>query len=98
MEFKFGEVERGRTIFEGMLNSYPKRADLWSIYVDMEDKSGDAAAGRRLLERIVHLKWSSKKMKFFFKRYLDFETRHGGSAANIEHVKDLARNYVESSM
>ena len=95
MEFKFGEVERGRTIFEGMLNSYPKRADLWSIYVDMEDKSGDAAAGRRLLERIVHLKWSSKKMKFFFKKWLGYE-KDNGDEEHIEEVKRRAMAYVES--
>ncbi|CAH1763633.1 11289_t:CDS:10 [Entrophospora sp. SA101] len=41
MEFKHGEAERGRTIFEGMMNSYPKRVDLWSIYIDMEVKAGD---------------------------------------------------------
>lgn len=41
MEFKYGEVERGRTIFEGMMSNYPKRVDLWSIYIDMEVKAGD---------------------------------------------------------
>ncbi|CAG8736609.1 11262_t:CDS:2, partial [Acaulospora colombiana] len=41
MEFKHGEVERGRTIFEGMMSNYPKRVDLWSIYIDMECKVGD---------------------------------------------------------
>ena len=33
-------------------------------------------------------------MKFFLKRFLDFERRHG-DAASAEHVKDLARAYVE---
>ncbi|CAG8560739.1 2094_t:CDS:10 [Cetraspora pellucida] len=41
MEFKYGEAERGRTIFEGMMSNYSKRVDLWSIYVDMEIKAGD---------------------------------------------------------
>ncbi|CAG8515296.1 14320_t:CDS:10 [Funneliformis caledonium] len=46
MEFKHGEVERGRTIFEGMMNNYPKRIDLWSIYIDMEIKAKDYNAVR----------------------------------------------------
>ena len=35
LEFKFGEPERGRTVFESVLSNYPKRVDLWSIYIDM---------------------------------------------------------------
>ena len=34
MEFSLGEIERGRTIFENALSSYPKRTDVWSIYID----------------------------------------------------------------
>ena len=33
-EFKMGDAERGRGIFEGILRNYPKRLDLWSIYLD----------------------------------------------------------------
>jgi hypothetical protein len=36
LEYKLGEPERGRTIFEGMIDSHPKRLDLWSVYIDME--------------------------------------------------------------
>ena len=46
IEFKYGEAERGRTIFEGMMKNYPKRIDLWSIYIDMEIKAGDENAVR----------------------------------------------------
>lgn len=41
MEFKYGEAERGRTLFEEILSNYPKRVDLWSIYLDMEIKTGE---------------------------------------------------------
>lgn len=41
MEFKHGEAERGRTIFEGVMSNYPKRVDLWSIYLDMEIRAGE---------------------------------------------------------
>ncbi len=35
MEFKYGEPERGKTMFENILSSYPKRTDLWLVYIDM---------------------------------------------------------------
>jgi rRNA biogenesis protein RRP5 len=41
MEFKHADAERGRTIFEGLLSNYPKRVDIWSIYLDQEIRTGD---------------------------------------------------------
>jgi len=96
MEFRYGDSERGRTIFEGILTSYPKRVDLWSIYLDMELRNvTDSDVPRQLFERLINMKWSSKKMKFFFKRFLEFEKQYGDDES-IEHVKQKAREYVES--
>ena len=36
MEFKYGTPERGRTIFEEILANYPKRVDIWNMYLDQE--------------------------------------------------------------
>ncbi|KAJ2603240.1 rRNA biogenesis protein rrp5 [Coemansia sp. RSA 1721] len=108
MEFKHGEPERGRTIFEGVLGTYPKRVDLWSVYLDMEIKAvsihgledsdmGGSCwdAARKLFARVTSMKHSSKKMKFFFKKWLAFEKAHG-SEESVEHVKQKALEYVNS--
>ncbi|KAJ2862756.1 rRNA biogenesis protein rrp5 [Coemansia erecta] len=108
MEFKHGEPERGRTVFEGVLGTYPKRVDLWSVYLDMEVKAvtsrglnaSDASGkcwgnARSLFERVTSMKFSSKKMKFLFKKWLAFEKAHG-SEPTIEHVKDRALEYINS--
>lgn len=34
LEFKSGVPDRGRSMFEGMLREYPKRTDLWNVYLD----------------------------------------------------------------
>jgi rRNA biogenesis protein RRP5 len=39
LEFKMGEAERGKTIFENIVGNYPKRTDQWSVYVDMVNSS-----------------------------------------------------------
>jgi rRNA biogenesis protein RRP5 len=41
LEYKLGDAERGKTIFEGIVDSRAKRWDLWSIYIDMEAGQGD---------------------------------------------------------
>lgn len=41
LEFKHGEPERGKTMFESLLSTYPRRVDLWAVYTDMTLKLGD---------------------------------------------------------
>ncbi|XP_070539661.1 protein RRP5 homolog [Ptychodera flava] len=94
-EFKHGEAERGRTMFENTLSNYPKRTDIWSIYIDMIIKQGDLDAIRKLFERVIHLNLSPKKIKFFFKRYLEFEKKFGDENS-VSSVKQKALEYVEA--
>lgn len=93
-EFKFGDVERGKTMFENILSNYAKRTDLWSVYIDMMIKVGDPDPVRQLFERVINLNVSAKKMKFFFKKYLDFEKEYG-STETVNAVKLKAIDYVE---
>jgi rRNA biogenesis protein RRP5 len=46
LEYKLGEPERAKTLFEGMVDSHPKRWDLWSIYIDMEAGQKDVQSTR----------------------------------------------------
>ena len=41
MEFKFSSAEHGRTIMTGLLANYPRRFDLWSVFLDLEIKQGE---------------------------------------------------------
>ena len=50
---------------------------------------------RQIFERIIHTNLSSKKMKFIFKRYLEFERKHGDDLS-VENVKTKAMDFVES--
>ncbi|KAJ3431155.1 protein rrp5 [Anaeramoeba flamelloides] len=94
-EFKFGSPERGRTIFEGIIANYPKRVDIWTIYIDMEKKTGKVKLVRKLFKRAITLKVSSKKIKSLFKKFLIFEKEEGDSES-VEEVKQLALNYIKS--
>ncbi|KAF7122955.1 hypothetical protein CNMCM5793_001131 [Aspergillus hiratsukae] len=55
-----GDVERGRTVFEGLLSSFPKRMDLWNVLLDLEIKNGDAEQVRRLFERVLGIRDAKK--------------------------------------
>ncbi|KAK3094517.1 hypothetical protein FSP39_002771 [Pinctada imbricata] len=73
MEFEYGEPERGKTMFENLLRKKPKRTRIWSLYIDLVTKLGEIENARKMYERVGNLNLSAKKMRFFFKKYLDFE-------------------------
>jgi rRNA biogenesis protein RRP5 len=35
LEFKYGELERAKTMYDSLLFTYPNRTDIWSVYIDM---------------------------------------------------------------
>ena len=41
LAFRYGDLERGKTLFEGLVDRFPRRLDLWSVYVDQLAKAGD---------------------------------------------------------
>lgn len=48
---------------------------------------------RQLLERGISQKLQVKKMRTLFKKFIDFEEKHG-DASNVENIKRLAGEYV----
>ncbi|KAF4145864.1 Suppressor of forked protein (Suf) [Phytophthora infestans] len=94
--YEQGELDKARTIFEGILANYPKRMDLWNVYLDKEIKFGNVALVRALFERLLAMEFSAKKMKFLFKKYLQFEQDQGDDE-HVEHVKQLAKDFVASA-
>lgn len=55
-----GDVERGRTLFEGLLSSFPKRTDLWNVLLDLEMNQGDAEQVRSVFQRVLGISAMSK--------------------------------------
>ncbi|XP_051002694.1 protein RRP5 homolog [Acomys russatus] len=95
LEFQLGDAERAKAIFENTLSTYPKRTDVWSVYIDMLIKHGSQKEVRDIFERVIHLSLAPKRMKFFFKRYLDYEKQYG-TEKDVQAVKVKALEYVEA--
>ncbi|KII94182.1 hypothetical protein PLICRDRAFT_122174 [Plicaturopsis crispa FD-325 SS-3] len=94
LEYKLGDPERGKTIFEGIVDSHPKRWDLWSIYMDMEAGQSDIQSLRNLFDRVLAIKMTSHKAKSFFKKWLDLERRLGDEAG-ASAVKEKAIEWTQ---
>ncbi|EAW14463.1 putative rRNA biogenesis protein RRP5 [Aspergillus clavatus NRRL 1] len=100
-----GDIERGRTVFEGLLSSFPKRIDLWNVLLDLEIKNGDAEQVRRLFERVLGIrdvrkgaaapldaskKLRPKQARFMFKKWLTFEEKLAAdNGGNVKMVEEI---------
>ncbi|KAI1107271.1 nucleic acid-binding protein [Jackrogersella minutella] len=91
--------ELGRTMFEGLLATFPKRFDLWNQLLDHEDVPGaDRAVVRDVFERAARVKGlKARAAKKWFKRWADWEEKHGDpksrdrvSAKAVEWVRAKA--------
>jgi len=93
---KSGVAERGRTIFEGLISSFPKRIDLFDVLLDLEiNVTGDEEQVKAIFERLFggDTNLRPKQARAFFKRWESFAAKSGGERA-VEEVRARAAAWV----
>jgi rRNA biogenesis protein RRP5 len=93
MEFRFNNVEHGRTLFDVVLQNKPKQFDYWCVYADMEAKYGDVDHARAVFDRIARLNLSPERMRSILKKWIEFETRNGDDPKRKAYIKQIALEY-----
>ncbi|KAH8806363.1 hypothetical protein F5882DRAFT_316793 [Hyaloscypha sp. PMI_1271] len=92
-----GSPERGRTMFEGLLSTFPKRLDIWNQLLDLEIQQGDQDIIRGVFERVVKTKGLKPKgAKSWFRRWSEWEEKNGDKKSQ-EKVKAKAEEWVRSA-
>ena len=91
-----GDPERGRTLFEGLAATFPRRWDIWDVFIDLEMAKGEYENARALFERLETTTMKNKRAKIFFKRWLKLEEDNGDELA-VERVKAKAAKFVEKT-
>lgn len=92
LEFKLGDAEHGRTLFEGLIDSHPKRLDLWFVYIDMEIKQRNVAGVRAIFDRLLVQRLSISKFHSCFalaplrRQLIIFRVRHRERQVGIQEV------------
>ena len=95
-EYKLGDVEHARTLFETLVERYPKRLDLWWQYIDQEARLENISGVRMLMERAMTSRSNStKQTKALLQKWLVLEKRIG-DARGVQAVLDRAREFVAS--
>jgi rRNA biogenesis protein RRP5 len=94
-----GDREQGRTLFEGILASFPKRFDIWNQLLDLETsaRDPDLAVIRDLFERGTKVKGlKPKQAKAWFRRWAKWEEEKG-DAKSRERVSALAQQWAREA-
>ncbi|KAF2088033.1 nucleic acid-binding protein [Saccharata proteae CBS 121410] len=90
-----GDPERGRTIFEGLLATWPKRWDLWDMFLALEMVHGTQEGVRGLWERMSKMGMKKRRARYVFGKWAEWEQKSGQGKKGAERVEGLAREYVE---
>lgn len=96
-EFDVGDKERGRTIFDKLLDDQPKRLDIWQIYVAKCIKVGNIEHARAVYERLAQAPLPPKRMQVALRQFVDFEQTYG-DPASVEKVRMRAKEYVAGKL
>ncbi|KAF2873845.1 hypothetical protein BDV95DRAFT_489219 [Massariosphaeria phaeospora] len=96
LEFKSpnGDSERGRTIFEGLVSTWPNKGDIWDVYLSLEMAHGGQDNVRDLFERMSKLKLKKKRAATVFSKWASWEESVGNNKG-VDKVRTLEREWAE---
>ena len=79
LESEYGSADMSDTMFENILKNFPKRTDIWSIYIDRCIKLLRDDQARNVLRRATSIEppLPAKKASFLLKKYISFEEARG---------------------
>ncbi|KAL2075304.1 hypothetical protein VTL71DRAFT_247 [Oculimacula yallundae] len=93
-----GSPERGRTMFEALLTTFPKRLDIWNQLLDLEIKQGEKDVVRGVFERMVKVNKSlkPKQAMAWFRRWSVWEEENGDKKSR-EKVLAKTQEWVSAA-
>ncbi|VDK49958.1 unnamed protein product [Cylicostephanus goldi] len=97
MEFRKGDYERGRTLFENLVTAYPKKTDIWIVYADLCLKHLGIETARQVLERACALPLSVHKIRPLFRKWMEAERKYGDDESRLL-LREKAEKFLESSI
>ena len=82
-------------MFENLLISFPKRIDLWNVFLAQEILTASPEQVRKLFIKITRSHLKPKNAKYFYKKWLDYEEKKGDQK-NIDDVKARGGEFIRN--
>jgi len=93
LEIEMGDMSCGKTMFDQLLATYPKRIDLWIMYANTLAKLRDSEGAKNVLRRAIEIGFPPKKMKPLFTRL--YEIDKDSDTPNPEAIREIAMEYAK---
>jgi len=86
-------------MFEGIVTNYPRRMDIWAVYMDSEVKHGSPQNARHLFERCLsqdEIRKKPRSMKLVFRKYMEFEVAQGNQK-KVDALRQRVEEYLSEA-
>ena len=97
--YKYNNNEEARNMFDNILKNFPKRKDIWFVYIDKEIKFGkNVDKVRQIFDRMFEIKFKINDLKSIMKKFLEFEKEHCKDEKEFIKAQEKAKEILEKRM
>ena len=97
--FKFNKNEDARNMFDKILKNFPKRKDIWFIYIDKEIKFGkNVDKVRQIFDKMFEIKFKINDLKSIMKKFLEFEKQYSKDEKEFIKAQEKTKEILAKRM
>ena len=97
--YRFNNNEEVRNMFDNILKNFPKRKDIWFVYIDKEIKFGkNFEKVRQIFDRMFEIKFKINDLKFIMKKFLEFEKNNYKNEKEFIEAQEKTKKILEKRM
>jgi rRNA biogenesis protein RRP5 len=97
--YKYKHNEEARNMFDNILKNFPKRKDIWFVYIDKEIKFGqNIEKVRQIFDRIFEIKFKINDLKSIMKKSLEFEKKFSKNEKEFLKAQEKTKEILAKRM
>ena len=97
--YRFNNNEEARNMFDNILKNFPKRKDIWFVYIDKEIKFGkNVEKVRQIFDRMFDIKFKINDLKSIMKKFLEFEKNNCKNEKEFLEAQEKTKKILEKRM
>ena len=93
-----GNNEEARNMFDNILKNFPKRKDIWFVYIDKEVKYGNIDKVRQIFDKMFEVKFKINDLKSVMKKFLEFEKKNCKDEKEFIKAQEKTKSILEKRM
>ena len=97
--YRYNKNEEARNMFDNILKNFPKRKDIWFVYIDKEIKYGkNWDKVRQIFDKMFEIKFKVNDLKSIMKKFLEFEKQNCKDEKEFLKAQEKTKEILEKRM